>query len=73
MLTLGHLKAEGVSLTWVPAVRGVLLTLAAGFSAYLMLRMCLLRVSLRAVAGWVLALLPLALIVRVWLSVLFGV
>jgi hypothetical protein len=72
MLTLGHLKAEGITLTWVPAVRGVLLTLAAGFSAYLTLRMALLRFSWRAVLGASIALLPLALIVRVWLAVLFA-
>jgi hypothetical protein len=72
MLTLGHLKAEGFTLAWVPAVRGLLLTLAAGFSAYLMLRMCLVRFSLLAVTGLALALLPLGLIVRVWLAVLFG-
>ena len=72
MLTLGHLKAEGVTLAWVPAVRGGLLTLATGFSAYLMLRMCLQRVSQRTVAGFTLALLPLALMVRVWLAILFA-
>ena len=72
MLTLGHLKAEGVTLAWVPSVRGLLLVLGAGFSAYLMLRMCLMRFSWRAVAGLAIALSPLALIVRVWLSVLFG-
>ena len=72
MLTLGHLEAEGVRLAWVPAVRGLLLTLASGFSAYLMLRMCLVRGSPRAVAGFALAVLPLGLIVRVWLAVLFA-
>ncbi|WP_114973983.1 4Fe-4S binding protein [Rhodoferax ferrireducens] len=72
MLTLGHIKAEGITLDWVPAVRGGLLALASGFSAYLMLRMCLVRLSLRAVAGLALALMPLGLIVRVWLAVLFG-
>jgi polyferredoxin len=72
MLTLGHLKAEGITLTWVPVVRGVLLTLAAGFSAYLTLRMALLRFSWRAVLGASIALLSLALIVWVWLAVLFG-
>ena len=72
MLTLGHLQAEGVRLAWVPAVRGLLLTLASGFSAYLMLRMCLVRGSPRAVAGFALAVLPLGLIVRVWLAVLFA-
>ncbi|NMM04926.1 4Fe-4S binding protein [Polaromonas sp.] len=72
MLTLGHLKAEGITLAWVPALRGVLLTLAAGFSAYLMLRMCLVRWTRRAVAGLLVALAPLGLIVRVWLWVLFA-
>ena len=72
MLTLGHLKAEGITLAWVPALRGVLLTLAAGFSAYLMLRMCLVRRTWRAVAGLLVALAPLGLIVQVWLSVLFA-
>lgn len=73
MLTLGHLKGEGLTLAWVPAVRATLLTLGAGFSAYLTLRLCWVRVSWRAGAGLLLALLPLALMVRVWLSALFGV
>ncbi len=34
MLTLGHLKAEGVPLAWVPAARAVLLALGSGFTAY---------------------------------------
>lgn len=72
MLTLGHLKAEGFALGWVPAVRAVLLALGAGFSAYLMLRMSLLRWSWRAVAGLAVALLPWGLMVRIWLSILFG-
>jgi len=72
MLTLGHLKAEGITLAWVPAVRGVLLALGTGFSTYLLLRMCLARFSWRAVAGLALALLPLGLMLRVWLAVLFG-
>ena len=72
MLTLGHLKAEGITLAWVPALRGVLLALGAGFSAYLMLRMCLVRWTWRAVASLLVALAPLGLIVRVWLSVLFA-
>ena len=33
MLTLGHLKAEGVSLIWVPVVRAALLLLGGAFSA----------------------------------------
>ncbi|BCO28353.1 hypothetical protein MIZ03_3253 [Rhodoferax lithotrophicus] len=72
MLTIGHLKSEGLNLSWVPALRATLLTLATGFSAYLMLRMCLTRISQRTLAGLTLALLPLGLIVRVWLWVLFA-
>ena len=72
MLTLGHLKAEGFTLAWVPAVRSALLALAAGFSAYLMLRMCLARLTARAWMGLLVAMVPLGLIVRVWLSVLFS-
>ena len=71
MLTLGHLKAEGVNLAWVPVVRGGLLALGAGFSAYLLLRLCLVRLTLRSVAGLAVALLPWALMVGVWLSALF--
>jgi hypothetical protein len=37
-----------------------------------MLRMSLLRWSWRAVAGLAVALLPWGLMVRIWLSVLFG-
>lgn len=72
MLTLAHLKGEGLTLTWVPAVRAILLVLGAGFSAYLTLRMFPVRRSWRAGAGLLLALLPLALMLRVWLSALFG-
>ena len=72
MLTLGHLKAEGVALGWVPAARAVLLALGSGFSAYLVLRLCLAHHTLRAAAGAVLALAPLAMVVRVWVGVLFG-
>lgn len=72
-LTLGYLKAEGVTLTWLPAVRGVLLAWGTGFSAYLMLRMSLVRFTWRAVAGLAVALVPLGLMLRVWLSVLFAV
>ncbi len=72
MLTLGHLKAEGVPLAWVPGVRALLLALGTGFSAYLVLRLCLARRTPRAVLGTLVALAPLALVARVWLGVLFG-
>ncbi len=72
MLTLTHLKAEGVMLAWVPAVRGALLGLGLGFSVYLVARMSPTRRSWRAVAGWLIAMLPLALMLRIWLAALFG-
>lgn len=73
MLTLGHLKAEGVALAWVPIVRASVLALGAAFSMYLMTRMCWVRWSWRTLAGFAIACLPLGLMVRIWLSVLFGV
>jgi len=72
MLTLGHLKAEGVSLSWVPALRAVLLALGAGFSAWLMVRLCWTARSARALGGLLLAWSPLALMVWVWIRALFG-
>jgi polyferredoxin len=73
MLTLGHLKAEGVSLTWVPALRAVLLALGAGFSAWLMVRLCWGTARpARALGGLLLAWSPLALMVGVWIRALFG-
>ncbi len=71
MLTLGHLKAERVDLAWVPAVRAVLLCAGAGFSAYLLARLCLTRRTLRSVAACLLAWLTLALVVGVWAQILF--
>ena len=70
-MTLGHLKAERVDLAWVPAVRAVLLCAGAGFSAYLLARLCLTRRTLRSVAACLLAWLTLALVVGVWAQILF--
>lgn len=39
MLTLTHLKAEGVPLTWVPTARVTLLALGGGFSGYVAWRL----------------------------------
>jgi hypothetical protein len=72
MLTLGHLKAEGVSLAWVPAVRAVLLVLGGSFSAYLMARLCWTQRSLRTAGATVLAMAPLALALGIWTRALFG-
>jgi len=72
MLTLGHLKAEGIPLGWVAAVRTVLLGGGGAFSAYLLVRLCLSQVrSLRTGLASLLALVPLALLVAVWWTILF--
>lgn len=71
MLTLGHLKAEGVNLLWVPTVRGLLLASGAGFSAYLLLRLTACGRSWRATFATLLGLLPLAVLIKVWISALF--
>ena len=72
MLTLGHLKAEGVSLAWVPVVRAALLLLGGAFSAYLIARLCWTGRSLRTAGATLLALSPLALALGVWIRALFG-
>ncbi|WP_413897122.1 4Fe-4S binding protein [Rhodoferax sp.] len=71
MLTLGHLRAEGVSLLWVPAVRALLLASGAGFSAYLLLRLTACGRSWRATSAALVGLLPLALVLKVWAGALF--
>jgi polyferredoxin len=71
MLTLTHLKAEHIPLTWVPAVRLVLLVLGSGFSAWLGLRLIATRLAVRRLAGFAVFLMPLALIDWIWVSVLF--
>lgn len=65
MLTLGHLKAERVSLEWVAPVRVVLLVLGSSFSAWLGARL-LRPTALRRLAAFALYLLPIALIDTIW-------
>jgi polyferredoxin len=65
MLTLGHLKAERVSLEWVAPVRVALLLLGSGFSAWLGVQLLRPR-TLRRLAALGLYLLPLALIDTIW-------
>jgi len=74
MLTLGHLKAEGVPLVgWVGSVRAVLLGGGAAFSAYLLARLCLAQgSSLRALAACLLAWLQLLVIVAIWSGILYS-
>ena len=74
MLTLTHLKAEGVPLTWVPAARMTLLALGAGFSGYTAWRL----VGVKAATAWRVATARLlmgcaiATQVVVWVAILFG-
>ncbi|MFO1264748.1 MAG: 4Fe-4S binding protein [Rhodoferax sp.] len=74
MLTLTHLKAEGVPLTWVPAARMALLALGAGFSGYT--AWCLVGVT--TASAWRVAVARLlmgcaiAAQVLVWVAILFG-
>jgi len=65
MLTLGHLKAERVSLEWVAPVRVVLLVLGSGFAAWLGARL-LRPTAPRRLAAFALYLLPIALIDTIW-------
>ncbi|HCY17153.1 MAG TPA: hypothetical protein DHV21_14465 [Curvibacter sp.] len=65
MLTLGHLKAERVSLEWVAPVRLVLLVLGSGFAAWLGARL-LRPTALRRLAAFTLYLIPIALIDTIW-------
>ena len=61
-----------MSLSWVPSLRAVLLALGAGFSAWLMVRLCWTARSARALGGLLLAWSPLALMLWVWIRALFG-
>lgn len=66
MLTLGHLKAERISLDWVAPVRVALLVLGSGFSAWLGARLLLRSASLREGLAYALFMLPIALIDAIW-------
>jgi hypothetical protein len=72
MLTLTYLKAEGLPLTWVPALRGAVLAFGTGFSAWLGVRLLVPRLTVRAALAYVTYLLPLGLIDWLWRAVFFG-
>lgn len=71
MLTLAHLKAERISLEWVPAVRIVLLTAGSGFSAWLGWRLINATPSARRLPAFAVYALPLALINVIWSMAFF--
>jgi hypothetical protein len=73
MMTATHLRAEGITLGWLPGLRAALLAIAVGWSAWLGFR--LTEVSrggtprrLAAFAAW---LLPVVLVTANWRLVLF--
>ncbi len=72
MLTLTHLKAERIALDWVPAVRIALLTAGSLFSAYLSWKLIVARLSLRRLLAFGVALLPIALIDKIWITMFFA-
>ena len=72
MLTLSHLKAEKIALDWVPLFRVGVLVLGSGFSAWLGLRLIVAQLTIRRLLAYILFLLPLVLIDRIWVAVFFG-
>lgn len=71
MLTLGHLKAEGVQLTWVPEARGILLAAGSGFSAWLGWRLIAKTEASHRVSPLIAYLCAPAIIVAVWCNAFF--
>ena len=73
MMTATHLRAEGVTLTWLPATRGALLAIGIAWSSWLAWRML---ASIRpgatrgtlAIAAW---LVPVAAVAASWISVFY--
>lgn len=72
LLTLGHLKAERITLEWVPPVRILLLAAGGLFSAWLGWGLLALPFSLRRPDAFAAYLLPVALIVGLWANALFA-
>lgn len=71
MLTLAYLKAERVSLEWVPAARIVLLAAGSAFSAWLGWRLLHPALAARRLPAFAVYALPLALIDLVWSMAFF--
>jgi polyferredoxin len=72
MLTLGHLKAERVSLDWVPAVRVGLLVLGSGFSAWLGWKLLPSQPAGQRLLAFAAYLLPIVLTDLIWSAALFA-
>lgn len=72
MLTLGHLKAERLTLDWVPPLRFILLVSGAGFSLWLGARLLLDQPATRRWLALAAYMLPIMAIVGMWCAVLFN-
>lgn len=72
MLTLGHLKAERLSLAWIPALRLALLVLGSGFSAWLGWRLLPSRTGGQRLLAFLAYRLPIALIDLIWSLTFFS-
>lgn len=72
MLTLGHLKAERISLEWVAPVRILLLVAGSAFSAWLGWRLLAQVFPIRRLLAFATYLLPIALIVSLWANTFFA-
>lgn len=71
MLTLGHLKAEGIPLGWVAPVRIALLAAASGFGAWLGWRLIGAAAPSRRLLPFAIYLLPVTLIDAIWAMAFF--
>ena len=72
MLTLGHLKAERISLEWVAPVRILLLVAGSSFSAWLGWRLLAQVFPIRRLFAFATYLLPITLIVSLWANTFFA-
>jgi polyferredoxin len=72
MLTLGHLKAERLSLEWVPAVRVTLLVLGSGFAAWLGWKLLRSELGNQRLVAFGAYLMPIALIDLIWAQAFFA-
>ncbi|MBI3283867.1 MAG: 4Fe-4S binding protein [Burkholderiales bacterium] len=66
MLTLSHLKAERIVLSWVPQARALLLLLGTGFSLWLGGKMLVARFQWRSLCAFAVFSLAPALIAALW-------
>ena len=71
MLTLSHLKSEGISLAGVPFDRAAMLAAGSAFSVYLGWKLTAVRFPIRRVLAFAITLLPVALLDSIWIATFF--